>query len=112
MLYSLFALELLIALIWTSFAFSYYDEFGKGIENHWWWAIVSGSICLILILLTLFMNSLRTPPINLIIYIVFVLCFMHFISWLCLKDKTFLVYYALWLLFAISVGLTIYAWSV
>ena len=111
LLYTLFALELLIAIIWTSFAYSYYPEFGRGIETHWWWAIVSGSICLILILLTLFMNSLRNPPINLVIYVIFVLCFMHFVSWLCLNDKTYLIYYALWLLFAVAVGLAIYAWS-
>lgn len=57
------------------------------------------------------MNSLRNPPINMVIYIIFVLCFMHFVSWLVLNDKSFLVYYALWLLFAVALGLAIYAWS-
>lgn len=58
LLYTLFSIELLIALIWTSFAYSYYEPFGRGIETHWWWAIFSGSICLILIILTMFVNSL------------------------------------------------------
>lgn len=111
-LYILFAIELLIALIWTSFALSYPNPFGNGIKNHWWWAIVSGSICLILILATLFLDQLRKFPISMIIYVVFTLCFMHFVSWLCLKDPTFLVYYALWLLFAISLGFAIYSLSV
>lgn len=111
MLYSLFALELLIALIWTSFAITYYSPFGWGIETQWWWAIVSGSICLILILLVLFLNALQNMPINMIIYVVFTLCFMHFTSWLCLVDKSYLVYFGLWSLFAIVVGYLIYAWG-
>jgi len=36
---------------------------------------------------------------------------MHFVSYLCLVDKSRLVYYALWLLFAVAVGFAIYAWS-
>lgn len=111
MLYTLFAIELLVALIWTSFAISYPNPFGLGIQTHWWWAIVSGSICLILILLTLFMTSLQNSPINLIVYVVFTLCFMHFVSWLVLNEKNFIVYFGLWLLFGISFGMAIYAWS-
>lgn len=36
---------------------------------------------------------------------------MHFVSWLCLNDDSYLVYYGLWMLFAIAVGFAIYAWS-
>lgn len=111
LLYTLFALQLLIAIIWTSFAISYYPEFGSGIVKHWWIAIITGSICLILILATLFMNALRNSPINMVVYLIFTFCFMHFISYVCLKDSSYLVYYALWLLFAIAVGFSIYAWS-
>ena len=110
-LYTVFTIELLIALIWTSFAISYYDKFGSGIVNWWEFAIVSGSLCLILILVCLFIPTVRKPPINFVIYIIFTLCFMHFISYLCLIDDTRLLYYALSLLFGISLGYTIYSWS-
>ena len=111
MLYMLFAFQLLIALIWTSFALSYYDKFGKGIERWWEFAIVTGVISLILILATIILPELRKFPIGAAIYAVFTICFMHFISYLCLIDKSFLVYYALWLFFAVAVGFVIYSWS-
>ena len=111
MLYTLFAIELLVALIWTSFALAYYDEFGAGIVKWWEFAIVTGVLCLILILVALLIPAVRQSPINLVIYAVFTICFMHFVSYLCLVDKTYLVYYALWLLFAVAVGFAIYAWS-
>ena len=111
MLYTLFAVELLIAVVWTSFALSYYDKFGKGIERWWEFTIVSGVICLILILASITVPVLRKFPIGVAIYAVFTLCFMHFASYLCLVDKTFLVYYGLWLLFAVAIGFAIYAWS-
>ena len=111
MLYSLFAVELLVALIWTSFALAYYDPFGKGIERWWEFAIATGVICLILILLALFMPAFRKSPLNLVVYGVFTICFMHFISYVVLVDQSRLVYYALWLLFGIALGFAIYAWS-
>ncbi len=110
LLYTLFSIELLIALIWTSFALSY-DNFGSGIERWWEFAIVSGVLCLILILVALLIPAVRKTPVNMIIYILFTLCFMHFVSYLCLVDESGLVYYGLWLLFAVSVGFAIYSWS-
>lgn len=111
MLYTLFAIELFIALFWTSFALGYLEEFGNGIEHWWEFAIVTGVLCLILILVALFVPAVRKSPINMVIYAVFTLCFMHFVSYLCVVDDTRLVYYALWLLFAIALGFAIYAWS-
>ena len=110
MLYTLFALELLVALIWTSFALCY-DNFGDGIVRWWEFAIVTGVICLVLILVSLFVPAVRESPVNMAVYAIFTICFMHFVSYLCLVDKSHLVYYALWLLFAVAVGYAIYAWS-
>ena len=110
MLYTLFAIELLIALVWTSLALSY-DNFGKGIQRWWEFAIVTGVICLVLILVCLFVPAVRKSPVNIVVYAIFTICFMHFISYVCLEDKSRLVYYALWLLFAVAVGYAIYAWS-
>jgi FtsH-binding integral membrane protein len=109
-LYTLFAIELLIAVIWTSFALAYYVEFGDGIKRWWEFAIVSGVLCLLLILVS-FLQFARRFPINVVVYLLFTFSFMHFASWLSLVDHTFLVYYALWLLLFIAVGFAIYAWS-
>lgn len=110
-LYTLFAFELLVSVIWTSFAFAYYHPLGAGIQKYWQIAIVTGILCLILILVAFFVRVVQSLPINIIIYVLFTLCFMHFSSWLALIDPTILVYYALWLLLAVAIGFAIYAWS-
>ena len=110
-LYTLFALQLLVAVIWCSFALAYYPEFGSGIVRWWEFAIVTGIICLILLMVALFVPSVRKAPVNMVVYIVFTLCFMHFVSYLVLVDTSLLVYYALWLLFAVAVGYAMYAWG-
>ena len=110
-LYVLFAIELLIAVIWTSFALCYPEPFGNGIKTYWQVAIVTGVICLLCILIAMFLPFAQKIPLSIVIYIIFTLCFMHFSSWLALIDPTYLVYYALWLLLAIAVAYAIYAWS-
>ena len=49
-LYTLFSIEILVAVIWTSFALGFYGNFGLGIKTYWQVAIVTGVLCLILIL--------------------------------------------------------------
>lgn len=110
-LYSLFALELVIAVLWTSFALSYYQEFGHGIKHWWEFAIVSGVLCLVLLLACFLLPFTSRLPINILVYLLFTFSFMHFSSWLALVDSSFLVYYALWLLLLVALGFAVYAWS-
>lgn len=110
-LYTLVAITLLVTVVWTSFALSYYTEFGAGIQRYWEVAIATGVICLILILVAFFVSAAQRIPISIVIYVIFTLCFMHFFSWLSLIDPSRLVYYALWLLLAIAIAYAIYAWS-
>ena len=111
MLYTLFAITVLVAVIWTSFALSYYEGFGAGIQKYWQVAIATGVICLLCILLATFVPFAQRIPISIVIYLIFTLCFMHFVSWLALIDSSRLVYYALWLLLAVGIAYAIYAWS-
>lgn len=110
-LYSLFALELVIAVLWTSFALSYYPEFGHGIKQWWEFAIVSGVLCLVLLLACFLLPFTSRLPMNILVYLLFTFSFMHFSSWLALVDSSFLVYYALWLLLLVALGFAVYAWS-
>lgn len=110
-LYSLFAIEILIAVVWTSFAFGYPDPFGNGIKAYWQVAITTGVLCLVLILIAFLIPAVQKIPINIVVYVLFTLCFMHFASWLALIDPSYLVYYGLWLLLAISIAYAIYAWA-
>ncbi len=111
LLYTLFALELLIAVTWSSFALSFTTDFGDGIKQWWEFAIVSGVLCLLLILAAFIFQFTHNFPINIIVYLLFTFSFMHFTSWLVQVDSSFLVYYTLWLLLFIGVGFSAYAWS-
>ena len=110
-LYTLFAIEILIAVIWTSFALGFFEDFGKGILAYWEVAIVTGCLCLIFILIAFLVPIFQRIPACIILYILFTLCFMHFTSWLSLVDSSCLVYYSLWLLLGVSVAYAIYAWA-
>lgn len=75
-------------------------------------AIATGVLCLILLAVAFLVPAAQQIPVcNLVVYVLFTLCFMHFASWLALIDPTRLVYYALWLLMAIGIAYAIYAWA-
>lgn len=111
MMYTLFAVQLIIALVWASFAISYRVPFGNGIETYWWVALITGIICVVILVLLYFVAKLRKMPLSMVMYIVFTLCFMYTVGYFCVLDDTYLVYYALWLLTAIAIGFAIYAWA-
>ena len=110
-LYTLFAIEILIAVIWTSFALGFFQEFGQGILTYWQVAIVTGCLCLVFILIAFLVPVAQRIPVSIVIYILFTLCFMHFASWLSLVDPSCLVYYSLWLLLSVALAYAIYAWA-
>ena len=109
LLYALLALELVIALVWTSFCLGYWDDLGKPIVHWWEFGIVAGVLVLILILVTFFVEAVRRFPINWVIYLIFTLAFAHLWAFLCCLDESRLLYYALWLLTAIAIGFALYA---
>jgi FtsH-binding integral membrane protein len=111
MLYTLFAIQLIIALVWASFALGYMDPFGNGIKKYWWVALITGILALIILLAVLFVPKLRSPPISLVMYVLFTLFFMYTVGYFCVLDSTYLVYYALWLITAVAIGYAIYAWA-
>lgn len=111
MLYTLFAIQLIIVLVWASFAISYLDPFGNGIEKFWYIALITGILALIILLGVYFVPALRKAPLSMVMYALFTLFLMYTVGYLCVLDKSYLVYYAVWLLTAIAVGYAIYAWA-
>ena len=108
-LYMFLAIELIVALIWSTFCLEYWDALGEEIVHWWEFAIAAAVICVILILLTLFMPFVRKFPINFVIYLLFTLAFAHLCAFLSCWDTSRLFYYGLWVLTAICVALAIYA---
>ncbi len=111
-LYILVALELIVALVWTSFCIHFWTKLGEPISGKCWVAgMVAGIVAGLLILATFFVSAVRRFPINWAIYFLFTLAFAHFWAFLCCLDNSRLLYFALWLLTAISVGFALYAVS-
>ena len=107
-LYFFLALELVVALVWTSICVIFEDPIGKGIVSWWYFGLVAGLICLVLSIVTYFLESLQRFPLNLLIYILFLLSFAHFAAFLVCLDSTRALYFALWLLSFAIFGLCLH----
>ena len=108
-LYLLFALELVIALIWSSFCLGFWDKLGSGVVRWWEFGLTAGIICAILVLATLFVSAVKKFPVNWAVYSIFTLCFAHLCAFLSCWDESRLFYYALWIMTVIAIALAIYA---
>ena len=108
-LYVLLAAELVVALIWTSFCIHFWDKLGAPIVRWWEFGLTAGIISGLLILATFFVAAVRRFPINWAIYFLFTLTFAHLWAFLCCLDESRFLYYALWLLTAISIGFALYS---
>jgi len=108
-LYVLVAVELIVALVWTSFALYWWPQLGSHILSWWEFGLVAGILVLLLILVAFFVPQVRRLPINWIIYILFTLAFAHFACFLNTLDISNLIYFALWILTAIICGFAVYS---
>lgn len=108
-LYILVAIELIIALVWTSFSVYWWNQLGAEIIHWWPFGLAAGVLALILILLAFFLAFVRNFPINWVIYVLFTAAFAHFIAFLVCLDYSQLLYFALWTFTAIIVGFAVYS---
>ena len=108
-LYWLVLIELAVALLWASFGRAYPDPFGNGIRKHWWVALICGVIAIALMFLATFVKKVQKTPISIALYAVFVLTFGYALGYLAIVDESGLVYYAIWVLFAVVVAFAIYS---
>ena len=108
-LYLLLSVELILALLWSSFCLNYWEELGGPIVHWWEFGLVAAILCVILILVTLFLKITQKFPINWVVYIIFTLAFAHLCAFLSCWDETRLFYYGLWVLTAITFALAVYA---
>lgn len=104
-LHLLVAIELILTIIWASFSIYFWDDLGAPIVRWWEFGIVAGSLVFLLLIIALALQITRRPPINWIIYALFTLSFVHLFGFLACLDKTRLVYFALWVLTAVTLAL-------
>lgn len=109
-LYFLFALTLLFSVFWVFVSRVWMPEIGQWILDHWVIALIVGIVAALLLLFAFFSSASRTPPINLIVYLLFTLCFAYLWSYFVGKDPSGKVFYVLCLLTAIGLGFAFYAW--
>jgi len=108
-LYALVAIELIAALIWTSFALYWWPQLGSKILRWWEFGLVAGVLVVLLIFVTFFIEAVRRFPINWVIYIFFVFAFAHFACFLNTLDPSRLLYFALWVLTAVITAFAVYS---
>lgn len=110
-LYLLLAVQLAVALLWTSFALHFWTKLGAPIVRWWVFGLVAGVLAGLLVLGSFFVAALRRFPLNWVVYLLFTLAFAHLWAYLCCLDTTHYLYFALWLLAAIALGFALYALS-
>jgi FtsH-binding integral membrane protein len=108
MLYTLFALELLIVFTWSSFVVGYPESF-DWYKNAWWFGIIGLILAILILLFTMFGNASRQPPVNLVVYFLFTIMLAIGLGWLCIVDQSRLVYFTLATVTMIAVGFMMYA---
>lgn len=108
-LYILVAVELIIALLWTSFAVYWWQQLGAQILNWWPFGLAAGILALLLILLAFFVAFVRNFPINWVVYVLFTAAFAHFVCFLTCLDHSQLLYFALWTFTAIIIAFALYS---
>ena len=88
-LYILVAIELIVALIWSSFALYWWPQLGAEILKWWEFGLVAGILALLLVLVAFFVSVVRRLPITL--------------------DKSRLLYFGLWVFTVVISGFAIYS---
>ena len=107
-LYFLVSLEMLVALIWTSFSLHYTKELAQNISQWWEFGVTAAVLVGLLVLITFFVPYTRSLPINWVLYFVFMFCFAHLICFINILDKSRMLYLVLWILTLVIHGFCIY----
>lgn len=109
-IYFLMALTLALALVFATFALQY-PSLADFLRKYWIVAAVAFVIALLLLIFSYFINSFRREPLNMIIYVLFTLCFIWFVAWAVVRDPTFLLYFVLWIVLLALLGYLLYSFS-
>lgn len=110
-LYFLFALEFVVAILCSWFASSIWEGLGNFIVDWWYFAAIALFICIVMVLVTFFVPAVRRFPVNIVIYLLFLLAFAYVWTYLvCRFKNTGYAWYVLWLLAAIAIAFAIYSW--
>lgn len=76
--------------------------------GHWAVSLVLGILMLLIVLLCYFLSIVRREPINWLIYVLFTFLFAAFVGSLLAKDRSGLLWFVLWVLMLVALGLFLY----
>lgn len=108
MVYTLFALQLIITFTLSAFAVSYEDSF-DWLRSLWIMCLVFLVVCLLLIVATMMNAATRRPPLNVVIYLTFTVFLAFGMACFSSMDESGLVFFVLTSLTLISIGFMLYA---
>ena len=110
-LYFLFALQLIIAVVWSAWNYTWFPNWGAWIIRNWGVALTAGILCVLLLLFAFFSSASRQHPVNWVVYLLFTIGFAIVWSYFVVRDgQNRYVWYVLWLLTAMAIGFAVYAW--
>lgn len=110
-LYFLFALQLIIAVVWSAWNYTWFPNWGAWIIRNWGVALAAGILCVLLLLFAFFSSASRQHPVNWVVYLLFTIGFAIVWSYFVVRDgQNRYVWYVLWLLTAMAIGFAVYAW--
>lgn len=107
-LYILLAVELLVAVAWSTVALHFWHNIGEPIARWWEFGVVAASLVALLIFAALFLDFTRKLPINWLIYLLFTLAFAHLAAFLNCVEPKGVLYFGLWELTAIALAFALY----
>jgi FtsH-binding integral membrane protein len=108
MVYTLFALQLLVAFGLSAFAAAYDDSFAW-IRSLWPLGLVCLVGCLLLVAATMLNPATRQSPLNVAVYLGFLALFAFGMACFSSLDRSGLVFFVLCSLTLISLGFMLYA---
>lgn len=108
MVYTLFAIQLLIGFTLSAFAVAYEDSFGW-LRSLWIMCLIFLIVCVLLIVATMVNPATRQPPANVAVYLTFTVLFAFGMACFSSIDGSGLVFFVLTSLTLIAVGFMLYA---
>ena len=85
-LYFLFALQLIIAMIWSAWNYTWFPNWGAWIIRNWGVALAAGIFCALLFLFAFFSSASRQSSINWAVYFLFAIGFAIIWSYFMVRD--------------------------
>ena len=110
-IYSFLCIELILALTVSLLSVYFYESFGKELVAWWYFAVLSGLMIFILPLVTFFSQKAQKFALNLVLYVLFTIAFIHISAFFIVMDSSRLLLVSLCFLTLMIVASTLFLFA-